>query len=226
MEFDPNAVETILVDSYSTLVNEVSTREALAQYTDHPEALARIWYERSSIYGIAVTMLGEYRTTEKRHAEALDYALHSMDIDISEAEREQILETAEYEPFDDVRGALERLNEGGYDIYVLSNGDPDMLAHMVQTAEIDDLVADTISAADVGIYKPDPRLYRYTAQKVDTPVSELVHVTASWYDIQGASYTGMQTAWVRRLGKTWEAVLKDPHLKIDSLYEIADELGV
>lgn len=226
MGFDAGNVETVLIDSYSTLVDEVSTREALETYTDAPEAVARIWYERSSIYGIAGTLLGEFETTKKRNEVALDYALHTAGVDIPESERDSILETVDYDVFDDVRGGIERLTDGGYEVYVLSNGDPDMLADLVEYADIEDLVSGTISAAEVGVYKPDPRLYRYAAQRVDTPVTGIAHVTASWYDIQGAISTGMQGVWIRRSGKEWENLLKDPDLRVGSFHAFADELGL
>lgn len=227
MPFEPDRVNTVLVDSYSTLVDELSTKEALAEYTDAPEEVARIWDLRGSIYGIAATLLGEFKPTRDRYRVSLDYTLQAIDADISEAERQEILESVdELRVFDDVRGGLERLTESGYEVYVLSNGDPEMLDELVTHAGIDDLVSDTISAADAGACKPDRKLYRHAAHRANTAVSNIAHVTASWYDVQGALYTGMQGVWINRAGYEWEDILKDPDLEIETFHEFADELGI
>ncbi|WP_066418154.1 HAD-IA family hydrolase [Halorubrum aethiopicum] len=226
MTFEPDRVDTVLVDSYSTLVDELSTRRALEKHTDNPEAVARIWDLRGSLYGITSALLDDFKPTRDRYRVSLEYALQTAGVEVSAAEREAILDTVDdLDVYDDVREGLERLIDDGYEIYMLSNGDPEMLDELVVHADVDDLLSDTISAADAGVCKPGRELYRHAAHRAGTAVSRIVHVTASWYDVQGALYTGMQGVWMNRAGTEWEEILRDPHLEIETFHELADELG-
>ncbi|WP_246084515.1 HAD-IA family hydrolase [Salinadaptatus halalkaliphilus] len=94
--------------------------------------------------------------------------------------------------FDDVRDGLEALRNAGYDCSVVSNGNPEMLESMVSHADIDDLVEATISADEVRTFKPDAELHRHAAARTGTPIDEVAHVTAGWFDVMGAQNAGIR----------------------------------
>lgn len=227
MTFESDRVSTILTDSFTTLVHRLSTPEVFEGYADDPEEAARIWGTRATRYGLVGTMLDEFHSCREKYEKALDYTLERLDIQVPDGERERMLDPWEERPaFDDVPTGLERLTDAGYEVYVLSNGDRDMLDDMVESAGIGDRISATISASDVGFYKPDPRLYRHAAVRADTPVTEIAHVTASWNDVLGAMHTGMQGVWLNRGENTWEDVLGDADLEVGTFHEFADALGV
>lgn len=120
MTLDTDRVETVFVDSYSTLVDELSTERALREHTDNPEAIARIWDLRGSLYGLTSAVLDDFGPTWERYEASLDYALGVADADVTPAEREEILDSVgELEVYDDVKGALHtgmqgvRMNRAG-----------------------------------------------------------------------------------------------------------------
>ncbi|WP_226039994.1 haloacid dehalogenase type II [Natrinema sp. DC36] len=228
MTFDPDRVTTVTFDSYSTLVDVDATAAALAEHAeiDDPTPISQTWRERSMQYTLVATHLEAYETFYEINRDALAYALAAHGIDHSADEREEILEVYhELEVFEDVRESVERLHESGYDTYVLSNGDPAMLESMVDHAGIDDLLVDTISADELETFKPDPDLYRHAAGRTGTPIDELVHVSALWFDVQGAIHAGMQGAWLDRKGTPWEPFGAEPDLITEGLGELADRLG-
>jgi 2-haloacid dehalogenase len=131
------------------------------------------------------------------------------------------------EPYPDVREGLERLTAAGYDVYVLSNGNPEMLASMVESAGIGDLLADTISADEVERFKPDPAVYRHGAARTGTPIDRVLHVAGPSFDVLGAMHAGMQAAWLDRGDVPWEDFAgRDPDLRAGTLGDVADALGV
>lgn len=73
-----------------------------------------------------------------------------------------------------------------------------MLASMVEHADIGDLIADTISADEVRTLKPSAELYRHAAARMGTPIREVAHVTAAWFDVLGAQHARMQCEWPTR----------------------------
>ena len=227
MPFDPDRVSTITFDSYSTLVDVDAAEKALADRVDDPEPVSRLWRSRSLAYTFVANQIDAYQPFYEMNRDALQYALDAHGVDITTEERDEILAVYhELDVFDDVRDGIERLREGGYDCYVVSNGNPEMLASMVEHAEIGDIIEDTISAHEVEIFKPNAEIYRHAAGRTGTPIDEIVHVTAGWFDVVGAQHAGMQSAWVDRKDSPWEPFGPEPDLTIKTFYDLADELDV
>lgn len=227
MTFDPDRVTTITFDSYSTLVDVDAAETALADRVENPEPVSKLWRARSLEYTFVANQTDAYQPFYEMNRDALQYALEANDVDISEESRDEILAVYhELEVFDDVRDGIERLREGGYDCYVVSNGNPEMLSSMIEHADITDLIEETISADEVETFKPDAELYRHAAGRTGTPIDEIAHVTAGWFDIMGATHAGAQGVWVDRKATPWEPVTDDPDLIIESFYELAESLGV
>jgi 2-haloacid dehalogenase len=160
----------------------------------------------------------------------LTYALavhgHEADAETRDRVRREVYHER-LDVFDDVRPGVERLVDAGYPVFVLSNGDPGMLEHLVEAAGIEDLIGGTISADEVETYKPNAEIYRHGAARVGAPISEIVHVSGGGMrDVWGAKHAGMQTAWLARPEKTLprESLGPDPDAVVESLGEVADRL--
>ncbi|WP_396611839.1 haloacid dehalogenase type II [Haloferax sp. S1W] len=227
MAFDPDRVSTVTFDSYSTLVDVDAAEKALADRIEDPEPVSKLWRTRSLEYTFVGNDIDEYRPFYEINRAALQYALDAHDVAVSEAERDEILAVYhELDVFDDVRGAIERLREAGYPCYVLSNGNPEMLDSMVDHANIRDLLDGIISADEVAVFKPDAELYRHAAARTGTPIDEISHVTAAWFDVMGAQHAGMRGVWVDRKDSPWEPFGPEPDLTVPDIAAFADELGV
>ncbi|MDL5362305.1 haloacid dehalogenase type II [Halalkalicoccus sp. NIPERK01] len=227
MTFDASTVTTVTFDSYSTLVDVDAAETALAERVADPEPVSKLWRARSLEYTFVANQIDAYQPFYEMNRDALQYALDVHDADVSESERDEILAVYhELDVFDDVRDGIERLREGGYHCYVVSNGDPEMLESMVEHADIGDILEDTISADEIRTFKPAADLYRHAAARTGTPIDEIAHVTAGWFDVLGARHAGMQGVWVDRKGTPWEPFGGEPDLTIGTFYELADELGV
>ncbi len=228
MAFDADLVTTVTFDSYSTLVDVNAVEAALADHhaVDDPEPISRTWRERSIQYTLVGNQTDTYKPFYEVNRDALTYALSAHGIDATDEEREEILAAYhELEVFDDVRDGVERLRDEGYDCYVLSNGDPEMLVSMVDHAEIGDLITDTISAHELATFKPDSDLYRHAAGRTGTPIEHVAHVSALWFDVQGAIHAGMQGVRLDREGTPWEPFGDEPDQTVETIDELATELG-
>ncbi|WP_254766743.1 haloacid dehalogenase type II [Salinilacihabitans rarus] len=224
--FDPDAVEAVAFDSYGTLVDVDAVVDSLAEHVAEPELVATIWRERSLAYAIVGDAVGEYDAFYELNRHALRYALETAGADVDEADREAILSTYRDLPaFDDVRGGIERLREAGYECYVVSNGDAAMLESTIEGAGLGDLLAGTVSADEVERFKPRPRLYRHAADRIGAPPASLAYVAAGWWDVPGAITAGMQGVWLDRADGRWGPYEVDPDLRIESVHDLADELG-
>jgi 2-haloacid dehalogenase len=225
MPFDSDRVTTVTFDSYSTLVDVEAAEKALADRVPDPEPVSKLWRSRSLAYTFVANQTDAYQPFYEMNRDALQYALDAHGVDLSTEERDEILAVYhELDVFDDVRESVDRLVDAGYDCYVLSNGNPEMLASMVEHADIGDLLTDTISADEIETFKPAAELYRYAAARTGTPIDELAHVTAAWFDVVGAQHAGMQGVWVDRKGTPWDSFDGDPDHTVESLSELAEAL--
>jgi 2-haloacid dehalogenase len=227
MSFDPDRVETVTFDSYSTIVDVEAAEAALAARVDDPRPVSRLWRSRSLAYTFVANDVDAYQPFYEMNRDALQYALEAHGVDVTAEERDEILAVYhELDVFDDVRAGLERLTEAGYDCYVVSNGNPEMLDSMVAHADIEDLLVDTVSADEIEVFKPDSALYRHAAERTGTAIREIAHVTAGWFDVLGAQHAGMQGVWVNRDGGPWDGFAGDPDLTVGSFHDLVDALDV
>jgi 2-haloacid dehalogenase len=230
---DYDRVETVTYDSYTTLVDVYSQADVLAETVDgidHPEFVSRVWRARNMMYTVLANDIDAYRPFYEIQGLSLRYALESFGHDVPEDVRDEIRREVYKENisvFDDVQPAMERIDDLGYDQYVISNGDPDMLDHMVETAGIDGILEDWISADEVETFKPETEIYRHSAARTGTPINDILHVSGgTMRDVWGAKHAGMQTAWLNRPGKHYprEYLGLDPDLTIASIHDLADRL--
>ena len=227
MAFDAEQVTALSFDSYSTIVDVEAATAALSDYADDAESVSSLWRARSLMYAMHSALVGTYQPFYEMLRDSLDYALAANGIDISEDERDEVLSVYhELDVFDDVRDGLERLTDGGYDCYIVSNGNPEMLDSLVEHADIGEFVEDTVSADEVQTYKPAPEPYRHAAARMGTPIGDIAHVAAGWWDVRGALHAGMYGVRIDRKGLPWGPYDGDPDLTIETFNDLADELGV
>ena len=226
MSFVPERVRAVTYDSYSTLVDVDAAKVALADRVSDPEPVSKLWRARSLEYTFA-NHIDAYQPFYEMNRDALQYALEAHAVDLTTDERDEILAVYyELDVFDDVRDGIRRLHGGGYDCSVVSNGNPELLVSMVEHADIGHLIEDTISADEVRTFKPDAEIYRHAAGRTGTPITEIAHVSAGWFDVMGGQYAGMQGVWIDRNGSPLEPFGGGPDLTVETLYDLADELEV
>lgn len=227
MGFDPDTVSTLTFDSYSTIVDVEAATAALSDHTDDAKSVSTRWRSRSLNYAMHSALVDAYQPFYEMLRDALDYALAAHDIDISEDERDDVLSVYHnLDVFEDVYDGLERLTDSGYNCHILSNGNPEMLDSLVEQADIGEFIKSTISADEVRVYKPAPEPYRQAAARTGTPIGEIAHVAAGWWDVRGALHAGMRGVRIDRKGLPWGPYDDTPDLTIETFLDLADELGI
>lgn len=105
-----------------------------------------------------------------------------------------------WRPYEDVIPALMRLKERGQRIGIISNWDG-RLSALLADMGIAEMVDTIVSSAEVGLHKPDPRIFELACQRLDVLPQDAVHVGDHHYaDILGASAVGMEPVLIDRAG--------------------------
>ena len=121
--------------------------------------------------------------------------------------------------FGDVGPALSELRENGWSLAILSNCDDDLLATTLERMPVPfDL---TVTAEQVGSYKPDPAHWRAFGERTESDRGRWVHAAQSWFhDIVTAAELGLPRVWVDRLDSGEDA--SRASVRIRELSELPD----
>jgi 2-haloacid dehalogenase len=129
-----------------------------------------------------------------------------------------------WEPFREVRGALEELRRRGWRIALLSNTDPDFLAASIERIGVP--VDARVVASEIGSYKPAHGHWEHFFAETDAPRAGHVHVAAShFHDIVPASELGLRSVWINRLDEGETEPRPTRELRdLSTLPDVLDEL--
>jgi 2-haloacid dehalogenase len=128
-------------------------------------------------------------------------------------------------PHADVVPALERLRETRYRLVTLTNSSNAAIAEQMTNSGLGKFFEKELSIEDVGFYKPHAHVYRWAARHVGVDVSECVLVAAHGWDVAGAKWAGMRTAFVARPGQQTFPLAPAPDISIQTLNELEAQLA-
>ena len=95
--------------------------------------------------------------------------------------------------FDNSPKLLQALKDKGYIVGVITNGPSILQNHKMDTSGLRPYCDIVVVSGDVGVHKPDPALFAYTADKLNLKCEECVYVgDHPVNDIQGALAAGMK----------------------------------
>ena len=103
-----------------------------------------------------------------------------------------------FEMYDDVPEALTALRARGLKLGLISNSHR-CLTSFQSHFDIEGLMSVTVSSAEFGVMKPDPRIFQEALERMDVPASRAVMVGDSLaHDVIGARQAGMRAVLLDR----------------------------
>jgi 2-haloacid dehalogenase len=128
-----------------------------------------------------------------------------------------------WEPFPEVRGALEEARSRGWKLALLSNTDRDFIDASIARIGVPFELA--IVASEIGSYKPRHRHWLHFLEETGAPRDAHVHVAQSHYhDVVPASELGLQSIWINRYGEQHELPPTRELADLSLLPDTLDEL--
>jgi 2-haloacid dehalogenase len=110
--------------------------------------------------------------------------------------------------YPDVPEALSALRTGGFRLAVLTQSTLEAAEEVTTNAGIRDAFDLVLSAPGLGAFKPDDLAYKSALERAG--VTDAWFVAGHWWDIAGAAYAGLRTAWVSRTDLAYPDAMPAP----------------
>jgi len=219
-------IEACVFDAYGTLfdVHSAVARERAA-LGDVADAVSATWRDKQLQYTWLRTLMGHHADFWQVTGDALDYALETHGAH-DPALRDRLMDCyLSLDAYPEVADVLGQLKARGLRCAILSNGTPEMLAAAVGNAGVADMLDAVLSVEDIGIYKPDPRVYDLAVTRLGAPAGHIAFMSSNAWDAKGAAAFGFSVAWVNRFGQRPERLPGDIAAEIKTLSGLPPLLG-
>jgi putative hydrolase of the HAD superfamily len=142
------------------------------------------------------------------------YGISASALDLVEALHDGVVSHSRLDPL--VACAIEIAGNAGWVPVVISNGAIRQQEAKIRMTGLDRYIADWVISEEVGVAKPDPRIFSVAAQRAR------MHIRGAWMigdnpeaDIAGAYAVGVRSVWLHR-GRRWTEPRYAPTITADS----------
>ena len=191
-------VKAIIFDAYGTLFDVNSAAEKCKdKIGDKWEGFANYWRTTQLEYTWLRSLMKRHKDFWQITEDSLDKSMNAFKI--NKSMRSELLNLYKtLNTFPEVKDVLNKLKEKNYKLAILSNGTPSLLNELVKSNNIENIFDDIFSIEDVGIYKPDSRVYDIPTKKYQIQKNEVAFLSANTWDVSGGGNYGYHAIWVNR----------------------------
>lgn len=220
-------IRACIFDAYGTLLDVHSAvgRHA-ARIGEIAPVLSQTWRTKQLEYSWVSSLMHRYRDFWALTGAALDFAMERHGV-ADAALRADLLDAyRRLDAYPEVRPVLAALRAAGVRTAILSNGAPAMLASAIEAAGIADMLDATVSVDEIGIYKPDPRVYDLCLRRMAVEAGEVTFQSSNAWDVAGASAFGLRTFWINRTRQPREYLPAEALDVLEDLTPLPSRVGV
>lgn len=218
--------KVILFDVNETLLDLSPLNESIEKALGGRPELAPLWFTTMLHYGLVTTVAGHYRNFDEIGVACLRMVAKKQGIELDEAAAKHVLAPIRsLSPHADVVPTLERLQQEGYRLVTMTNSSKAVLAEQMKNSGLESFFESMMSVEEIGLYKPHTHVYRWAARRVGADVSECLFVAAHGWDVAGAAWAGMKTAFVARPGKEMFPLGPACEIMVPSFAELPDAIA-
>ena len=215
-------IKAIIFDAYGTLFDVNSAAEKCKdKIGDKWEDFANYWRTTQLEYTWLRSLMGRHKDFWQITEDSLDKSMKTFNIDVSMKNDLLNLYKA-LSPFKEVQETLEELKEKNFKLAILSNGTPSLLKELVEKNNLNNLFDDLFSIEEVGIYKPDSKVYDLPIKKYKIKSNEVAFLSANTWDVSGGGNYGYHSIWVNRNNNIFDKLDYEPNNQVKNLSELID----
>lgn len=216
--------ELIVFDVNETLLDLGPVKEAVNAFYGKEDAAA-LWFGKLLYYALVSRVTGAYRNFSEVADAVLDMVSAYYGKEMPAARKEEILsKMAALPPHEEVKEGLDMLKEAGYRLATFTNSAQEVADRQLVHAGIDHFFERSLSVEAQQLYKPELTAYKNALQKLNAPPAQTLFVAAHGWDMAGAAQAGLQTAFIRRKGKSLFPLALSPTYTAPTLTDLARQL--
>ena len=186
---------------------------------------SKLWFTTLLQYSLVLTVSGKYEPFIDIGAAILTMLARNRDIVLSsENAKEALQPMLTLAPHHDVIDGLTHLKNAGFRITALTNSSSAACKIQMENAQLTNLFECQLSVESVGKYKPHAKVYRWAAKEMNVIEENCMLVAAHAWDVAGAAWAGMQTAFIKRAGNQPFSLALPPDIIASDLNDLYDQL--
>ena len=213
-------VKAVIFDAYGTLFDVNSAAEKCKdKIGDKWEGFANHWRTTQLEYTWLRSLMKRHKDFWQVTEDSLDKSMKAYEIDSSM--RNELLDLYKIlSPFKEVPEVLKSLKEKDFKLAILSNGTPSLLDELVKSNNLENIFDDIFSIEEVGVYKPDSKVYDLPINQYQIQKNEVVFLSANTWDVSGGGNYGYNSIWVNRNNNIFDNLDYQPELEIKNLKDL------
>ena len=215
-------IKAIIFDAYGTLFDVNSAAEKCKdKIGDKWESFANYWRTTQLEYTWLRSLMNRHKDFWQVTEDSLDKSMKAFKIDPSM--RNELLDLYKIlSTFPEVKEVLQNLKKKDYKLAILSNGTPTLLNELVTSNNLDNIFDDIFSIEEVGIYKPDSKVYNLPIKKYQIKKDEVAFLSANTWDVSGGGNYGYSSIWVNRNNNIFDNLDYKPKNEVKNLKQLLD----
>ena len=214
-------IKAIIFDAYGTLFDVNSAAEKCKDKIGSKwESFSNYWRTTQLEYTWLRSLMKRHKDFWKITEDSLDKSMKVFNINPNM--KSQLLDLYKIlSPYPEVKETLQLLKEKNYKLSILSNGTPSLLNELVSSNNLK-VFDDIFSVEEVGIFKPDSKVYDIPVKKYKIEKSEVVFLSANTWDVSGGGNYGFNAIWVNRNNIIFDNLDYSPENQINNLKHLLD----
>lgn len=216
--------DTILFDINETILDLSSLKPKFkAAFGD--EKITATWFSML-LHTSTVCALTQIKTDFATLAGTmLDAIAARLGVELSDLMRDNILGGfASLPPHADIKPALSRLRSAGYRTVAFTNSSLKLVTSQVKNAGLAQYFDEIVSVEETGSFKPDPKVYKFVAERVNRPIGELRLIATHDWDTHGALTAGMLAGYIDRSGAPYHPLYRRPDVYATTMGDVVEQI--
>jgi 2-haloacid dehalogenase len=215
-------IKAIVFDAYGTLFDVNSAAEKCkGKIGDKWEGFANFWRTTQLEYTWLRSLMKRHEDFWQVTEDSLDKSMKAYKIDASM--KSELLNLYKVlSPYPEVKEVLKKLKEKKYRLAILSNGTPTLLNKLVKSNNLENIFDNLFSIEEVGIYKPDSKVYDIPIKKYQIKAEEIIFLSANTWDVSGSGNYGYNAIWVNRNKNVFDKLDYKPKNEVSDLTQLID----
>jgi len=215
-------IKAIVFDAYGTLFDVNSAAEKCKnKIGDKWEGFANFWRTTQLEYTWLRSLMKRHKDFWQVTEDSLDKSMKVFKIDGS-MKNELLNLYKVLSPYSEVKEVLKSLKAKEYKLAILSNGTPALLSELVKSNNLENIFDDVFSIEEVGIYKPDSKVYDMPVKKYQIRADKVAFLSANSWDVSGSGNYGYNAIWVNRNNNIFDNLDYTPKNEINNLTQLLD----